>query len=588
MFDQLITTIDCLPCAPADARALFSPAAAPADPIMARALGDPLLIDTWPAERSSSGEWVDERIALTFLAVYACVRVLSETLATLPLDVCRVLPDGSEIPDPDDPLHAMLRHRPNKETSSFVWKETKQSHLCTWGNCYSEIQRNRGGAVIGLWQRTPDRFRPRRRPDTHELYYEYLQPWGGLVELDPLEVVHIPGLGFDGLMGYSPIRVMAQSVGLGLGAQRFAAEFFKNDARPGGVLEYPGIMTDQTFSRFKERWQQTGAAAGTRHRLRILEEGMKWVATQVSPEDAQLIATRRFQTEDVCRAYRVPPHFVQDLEHATFSNIEELGMQFLIYTILPWVERWEDELNYKILRNDPRRVIRFNLFRFLRADVSKRTAFYTAGRQWGWYSSNDIRRAENLPPIAGGDVYLSPLNMVPVDRLGAIYDKPENKKETPPAAEEKPARARAAELVERAYGPLFADAARRLLKREQHAYDGAAEKRSGQDLVTWAEQFYAAHRAWSAEAWLPVVEAAGRALLLPSACGRGAGGEGGDTVSPDAKRWSDLAGRIAANVAAGSIDEIRRGRAPDFGEARAAAMAAAAIGLVVESAIEAG
>ncbi len=560
----MYTQIDCLPGQSVpDITAEVRAQTLPANDWMARSSLDPLLNDVWANAQTAAGEWVDEKIALTCVAVYAAVKVLSETMATFPLVTCSVLADGSEVPNLDNPLYKVLRHRPNKEISAFNWKEVKQSHLCTFGNAYSEIQRNRNGDPIGLWQRTPDRFRPRRHADSHEIYYEYSQPWAGLVNLEASEVVHLAGLGFDGLMGYSVVRVMAESIGCAIGAQRFAAEFFKNDAKPGGVLEYPGQLSDKSFERLKQRWQQSGGTIGQRHRIRILEEGIKWITTQISPEDAQLLVTRKFGVEDVARGFRIPPHFLQDLEHATFSNIEELGLQFLTYTMLPWVERWEDELNYKLLGNDPERVIRFMTNRFLRADVTKRSAAYVQGRQWGWYSANNVRRKENEAPVEGGDEYLSPLNMVPVRQLAAMYGDGADGKKSPTgdsldgAADRNAALTVAVSRAQRAYSRMALDVAARILKREANALRGAIQKHlqraEGADregFAAWSVTFYQGHAEYSRAAIGPLVASAGGALNAVY-------GDDGHVAQHEA-----LAGRLARQLAGESRELLGQEPSP--------------------------
>ena len=508
---------------------------------------DPALVEIWGGGReTAAGEDVDERSALAFAAVYAAVRVLAETIASIPVMVYKRLPGGGKEPAPDHPAYRVLHDEANEETSAVIWRETLQGHLGTYGNAYAEIQRTRRGSIAALWQLAPDRVTPKR--ENKKLFYEYTSPEGGRQTLPPERVFHVPGLGFDGLVGYSPIGLMRESIGLGLGAQRFASETFANDGRPSGTLEHPGTLSDPA----QERWKKAAdkrAAHGGRHKLLILEEGMKFAATGMKPEDVQMILTRRFQVEDVARAYRIAPHLLQDLTHGTFSNIEELGREFITFTMLPWFRRWEAEFNRKVIR-DPKYFAEFNIEGFLRGDVQKRYAAYAIGRQWGFLSANDIRQRENWNPIEGGDVYLSPLNMVPVDKIDDLYtgggDKPaaggDDARLLPQSTGEmdRVLRVQTQRIAGQLSG-LFDDAAGRAMRREVNVVRSAAKKHIERgDLEgfrAWMEQFYAGHQAYVRDAWQPAIDS------LVQIAGQAVGGV-------DAARLAEVALPLAEDLAA--------------------------------------
>ena len=313
---------------------------------------------------STSGKQVNERSAMQMTAVYACVRILSESIAGLPVHLYRYMDTGSKEKALTHPLYRLLHDEPNPEMTSFVFRETLMTHLLLWGNAYAQIIRNGKGEVIALYPLMPNRMTVDR--DEHgQLYYSYQMSnedaptmKTGTVVLKPRDVLHVQG--FSG---------------------------------------------------------------SNSHKIAILEEGMKYTPISISPEQAQFLETRKFQIDEIARIFRVPPHMVGDLEKSSFSNIEQQSLEFVKYTLEPWIVRWEQSLNRSLLSETEKATffVKFNVDVLLRGDNQSRMSGYATARQNGWMSANDIRELENLdriPPELGGDLYLINGNMTKLADAG--------------------------------------------------------------------------------------------------------------------------------------------------------------------------
>ena len=324
--------------------------------------------------------------------------------------------------------------------SSFVFRETLMTHLLLWGNAYAQIIRNGKGEVIALYPLMPDRMTV-NRDSKGQLYYEYTVSMddaptvkGSLVRLQPSDVLHIPGLGFDGLVGYSPIAMAKNAIGMAIACEEYGAKFFANGAAPGGVLEHPGTIKDP--QRVRESWQSTFGGSGNANKIAVLEEGMKYTPIGISPEQAQFLETRKFQINEIARIFRVPPHMVGDLEKSSFSNIEQQSLEFVKYTLEPWLVRWEQSIQRALFSPEEKKryFAKFNVEGLLRGDYASRMSGYATARQNGWMSANDIRELENLdriPTEDGGDLYLINGNMLPLGNAGAFADTQTGKEENP-------------------------------------------------------------------------------------------------------------------------------------------------------------
>ncbi|WP_425061401.1 phage portal protein [Sporomusa carbonis] len=368
---------------------------------------------------SSSGKTVNERTALQTTAVYACVRILAETIASLPLHTYKYTASGKE-KALDHPIYYLLHSEPNPEMTSFVFRETLMGHLLLWGNAYAQIIRDGRGRVIGLYPLLPNKMIVNRN-DQGQLYYQYEKD-GKTYLLNRCEVLHIPGLGFDGLIGYSPIGMAKNAIGMAIATEEYGAKLFANGATPGGVLEHPGIVKDP--ARIRDSWNAVYQGSANARRIAVLEEGMSFKSIGIPPEQAQFLETRKFQIEEICRIFRVPPHLVASLDRATFSNIEHQSISFIDNTIVPWVTRIEQSLQRALFSETEKRTlcIKFNLNGRLRGDAAARAAFYQTMRQNGIMSANDIRELEEMnliPDELGGNKLLVNGNFVDMASAGA-------------------------------------------------------------------------------------------------------------------------------------------------------------------------
>lgn len=395
---------------------------------------------------STSGKSVTERSSMQMTAVYACVRILSEAIAGLPLQLFRYKEGGGKERATDKNLYRLLHDEPNPEMTSFVFRETLMTHLLLWGNAYAQIIRNGKGEVIALYPLMPNKMSV-DRDEKGQLYYTYSRAneeaatmTGNTVILKPSDVLHIPGLGFDGLVGYSPIAMAKNAIGMAIACEEFGAKFFANGAAPSGVLEHPGTIKDP--AKVRDSWNSTFGGSANSGKVAVLEEGMKYTPISISPEQAQFLETRKFQINEIARIFRVPPHMVGDLEKSSFSNIEQQSLEFVKYTLEPWVVRWEQALSRALLSitEKPTYFFKFNLEGLLRGDYQSRMNGYAIARQNGWMSANDIRELENqdrIPAEEGGDLYLINGNMLPLKKAGAYAEKgKEDKTENEESASE--------------------------------------------------------------------------------------------------------------------------------------------------------
>ncbi len=373
---------------------------------------------------TASGKTVNERTAMQTTAVYACVRILAETIASLPLNVYRSTDNGKEKAI-DHQLYYLLHDEPNPEMTSFVFRETLMSHLLLWGNAYAQIIRDGRGRILALYPLLPDRMTVDRTTDG-QLYFEYRKDTGYVI-LRPEDILHIPGLGFDGLVGYSPIAMAKNAIGMAIATEEYGGKFFANGASPGGVLEHPGVVKDP--ARIRESWNTVYQGSGNAHRIAVLEEGMKFQPIGIPPEQAQFLETRKFQTEEICRIFRVPPHLVANLDKATFSNIEHQSISFVVHTIRPWLVRLEQGMNKALLTPSEKGqyFVGFVVDGLLRGDYASRMQGYAIGIQNGFLSPNDVRTLENMNTIEHGDIYAMNGNMLKLEDVGAYANT--NRKE---------------------------------------------------------------------------------------------------------------------------------------------------------------
>lgn len=389
---------------------------------------------------SSSGKSVSQTSALSVTAVYSCVRILSEAIAGLPLHTYKCRSNGGKEKAIDHPLYFILHDEPNPEMTSFVFRETMMSHLLLWGNAYAQILRNGKGDVIALYPLAPNRMTV-DRASNGRIYYTYSTSDDdnpklkskGQVYLKSEDVLHIPGLGFDGLVGYSPIAMARNAIGMAMACEEYGAKFFANGASPSGVLEHPSTIKNP--DKLRESWNSLFKGSSNSHQIAVLEEGLKYQPISISPNEEQFLETRKFQINEIARIFRIPPHMIGDLEKSSFSNIEQQSLEFVKYTLDPWVTRWEQSICRRLFKDSEKAeyFVKFNVDGLLRGDYQSRMNGYATGRQNGWLSANDIRELENMnqiPDELGGNLYLVNGSMTKLEDAGAFADNIEiNEKE---------------------------------------------------------------------------------------------------------------------------------------------------------------
>ena len=382
--------------------------------------------------RAESGERVDEKSAMQISTVYACVRLLSESVAGLPLHLYRYTGKDGKERATDHPLYKLLYRQPNPEMTSFVFRETLMTRLLLWGNAYAQIIRSGKNEILSLYPLSPENVEVDRDEggNLYYIYHAYSDDVPGETNKDIYlrrdEILHIPGLGFNGLVGFSPIAMMKNSLGTTLAVEKYGASFFRNGAQPSGVLEHPGVLKDP--AKIRENWSAVYGGANNAHKVAVLEEGMSYKAISLPPEDSQFLETRKFSVDEICRIFRVPPHLVQDLEHATFSNIEHQSLDFVVHSLMPWIVRFEQSIIKDLLLEEEQDEYfpKFNVDGLLRGDYESRMRGYATGISNGFMCANDIRRLENMdliPEEEGGNFFFTNGSYVRLKDLGSAYLK---------------------------------------------------------------------------------------------------------------------------------------------------------------------
>ena len=371
-----------------------------------------------------SGVKVTEFSSLQASAVFACVRILAETVASLPLITYKYINQGKQRAF-EHPVYQLLHNRPNLEISAYTLLNVIMAHLNLWGESFCYIEFNEAGYPIEIWPLLPYKMNIQRDQMTKNLMYIYTLPTDRNIILQSWQILNFKMFTLDGIRGISPIKMAKETIGLSLAHGEFAARFYSNGANLGGFFKHPGKLSDQAYNRLKSDLRDKYTGLSKAHKIAILEEGLDFVRIGIPPEEAQFIESRKFQRNEIASIFRVPPHLIGDLERATFSNIEQQSLEFIIYSIRPFLINIEQEINYKLFTPQERKkyFVEFLIDAILRADTESRYRSYQIGRLNGWLSVNDIRQKENMNPIEGGDEYLSPLNMIPLQFLQDYYQK---------------------------------------------------------------------------------------------------------------------------------------------------------------------
>lgn len=454
-------------------------------------------------QSTKTGLIISESEALNYGAVFACIRVLAESVSQLPLHIYKRLPNGGKKPAVNHLLYNILHIQPNPIMTSMVFREVQMHHILSWGNSYAGIERDNGGRIIALWPLRPDRMNVRKNPNNaNELQYIYSTPNGSQITISAADMLHVPGLGFDGLVGYSPLSKMRECIGLGLGAEEYAARYFANGARPPLVVTHPGPVSSGARKNFIEQWQSAYGGVGNAHKTALLEEAMDVKQIGFNPQDSQMLETRKFQNEEIARYYRVPLHMIQSLDRATNNNIEQQSIDFVTHSLMPWLKRYEENYTTQLIK-DKKYFAEHLVAGLIRGDLETRYRSYAIARQNGWLSANDIRRFENMNPISkeeGGDMYLVPLNLTDMALAGEIQSQLGGTKPPPLESDSRQLRLAKNNVIEsrnriiKQYYGLFESAAQRIIDKETKAIKRNAKKhlsqRNLQSFQDWMETFY--------------------------------------------------------------------------------------------------
>lgn len=436
-----------------------------------------------------TGIEVDEDSALHHSPVWSAVNLIAGAIGFLPLKLFERLDGDAREAVPGHPVYRLLHDRPNKYMDALAFRETLQAHALTWGNGYAEIERNGAGRPINLWPLRPDRTTPKVLSDGTIVYEVRFD--GEPNKYIPYEdMLHIKGLGFDGLRGYSVISYAANSLSVGMAAEKFAGRFFANGASPTGALQHPETLSDTAEKHLRESMEAGHTGLDNAHRMMIFEEGMEWQQIGISPEDSQLLESRRFGIGEVSRWFNIPPHMLHDTERATFNNIEHLGMNFVRWTLGTWMRRWELETAYKLLTEAERAryYAEFIPDALLRGDTKTRYEAYRIAVGGPWMAGNEVRAKENMGPREG----LDEVNAPPNEAGGAGGGTDGSDTE-----------AGSEEAAPRTYEPLLADTWKRVVTREVRALRKALKKPDA--FAAYLEDFYEKHRQHTATVFSPVL-----------------------------------------------------------------------------------
>ena len=536
------------------------------------------LTDLFSGGKSWTGMTVNQHTALTYATVYACVRILAESVGSLPFILYRNLHPGKERAR-DHYLYDLIRTRPNPEIPGpMPFYETLQGHLGTWGNAYAEIE-FKGGRPVALWILPPDRTVAVR--ENGQKWIVTRKNDGQDVRIRAEKVLHIPGWGYDGVMGYSPITLMKQGIGLGLAAEKFGSTYFSNGATPSGALKHKGELSEEAAKRLKDSVEAAHRGLDQSHRIMVLEDGLEWQAMGLPPGDSQFLESRKFQVEEIARAYRIPPVLLGHTEKATSwgTGIEQFQVMFVAYTLRPWFVRWEGAMKHSLILPSDQDELYIEILAeaLLRGDIKTRYEAYRIARQWGWSSADDIRfkEGENALPDGQGEIYLVPMNMIPATELRGLLGDGENRTEEEIAAalddldsEEKESLRAATEATvvrnriraTKAYRSIFEEIANLTVTREVKAVRRAVKKTLGErgatDLYTWLDEFYEGESSRISAAFLNQLTAYYILVRATVADELGLDDPGDEITDAEARQIRDYADAMGGRLAGGSHAQL--------------------------------
>lgn len=467
-----------------------------------------------------TGKSIDEESALSNTAVWSAVMQISQTIASLPLHLYQRQDRGKKRAITHH-QYQMLHLKPNPFMSTMSFREALTGQVLRYGTCYAEKELDESGRVIALWPLLSKKV----RSDIflNDIVYIIDIPGGKQKVLDRSRVFRVNGFSSNGLIGYNPIDNGKQSIALALAIEEYGARFFGNGARPAAVLEHPASLSQVAQDRLRKAWNDIHQGLENSHRIAILEEGMKLHEFTINAEDSQTLQTRTFQIAEVARIFNMPLHMLKELTRSTFNNIEVQSAEFVRYTLRPWLIRFEQEYTIQLLSDKEQKKYFYEhlIDGLMRGDTAARHQAYAVGRQWGYYSANDILEMENRNPIGKqGDIYLNPMNMVPADKVDVLIDGMINKKPESFNDEEEDfeslrkisylgekqiQRIRIIrDKINNAYVRIFQDAITTILNRECIAIKRSSKKEKDK-FKSWLEVFYQDHGKYIREKLEPIV-----------------------------------------------------------------------------------
>lgn len=445
----------------------------------------------WTFKKSSSGVMVGPDDALYSSAYYACIRNISEDIARLPVSVLRKTETGNERVE-DSGISALFSEAPNDEMTWLDFCQTITAYAQGWGNGFAEIQRNIAGTAVAMWPIHPATVQVQRDQNGVLQYlvmpsdgFQFLGISNGQAVVIPAEnMLHLKGLGGDGLVGYSVARYGSESIGTSLAAQQQAGQFFGNGMTPSGVLTHPATLSEAAQANLVRSFEDRHKGSENAHRMMVLEEGMEYKQMTINPKDAMMLETRRFQVEEIARWFRMPLSKLQDRSQSTYNNVEQESLDYTVSCLGPWVSRWEQELRRKLIARGSSEFIRFDMSALLRGDQAARAQYYREMFGIGVFSINEIRTHEGLNPIPDGDGHYYPLNMAEVG--DDMEDEMEDDMEEP-----MPTTMPMTDEIADAIRP----AVERVMRQERSRREKAmcAAKKAGNDSAAWRAEFYSGH-----------------------------------------------------------------------------------------------
>lgn len=458
-----------------------------------------------------SGAEVDENTALEYVPYWACVKVLRETIASLPVILYKRTSSGKERAT-NHSAYNVFHLRANPEQTAYDYKEMTASHFLIYGKSYSEKVYNNKGELAELWPLMPWNMNPKRKDG--KLYYFYDLPNGKQHVFLREELLVLNNFTLTGIEGERVINYIKQCLGTGMAADEYGARFYSNDSAPGGIIEMPGHLKKENIERFKDSWEKNYGQLSNKHRTAILEDGAKFHELTVAPDKAQFLETRKFQQQQTAAFHRIPPHLIGDLDRATYTNIEQQSLEFVNYTMLPYFVRFEQNFTTQTLTEKEQKKLfyEFLVDALLRGDIEARYRAYKTGREMGVLSADDIREKENMNklPDGIGEKYYIPMNWSEMG-IEPVVEEPSEQEE--PAEdqepEEEPQEENAAKQMKEyraartaatrfniaaSFKPVYQDILLRLIKKEsvdiKRGFNKWFLERDKQEFDNWYKEYY--------------------------------------------------------------------------------------------------